>query len=535
MQSRRRLPFRSPAAWAISAVVCLLSAAWAQTTPPPRTAASAEDLDRKVLAAASQGSEALANLTYLCDVIGPRLTGSANLKRANEWAAAKMKAYGLDNVHQEPWSLPEGWERGTASARVLEPDNGRVLAVASAGWSPGTAGRVQGDVVAFAPKTSQDLAAFKGKLKGAIVLDGLPAKLRPLDEVFRPGGPPKAAPFPKKGGRPTEEARAFLKERSEFLHREGAAVVLRDAGKHFGLLFTTGGWRGQDRPSASNRLPTLYVAHNHYEMLHRLAARPGRTRLEVEVSNKFIPGPLTAWNTVGEIRGSEKPDEYVVVGAHLDSWDLGQGATDNGTGSTAVLEAARILARSGVQPRRTIRFILFTGEEQGLHGSRAYVERHKAELPRVSACIVHDTGQGKVIGVSAAGRPGARAVLEAELAGLRDLGVTDFTGRSGGGSDHASFEAKGVPGFILRQEVRDYFSFSHHSQADTVDRASPANLTQGAQVLAVTALRIANLDALLPRDKARPAAGEEKKAAEQVQGRASSRAATAFTTSWRRF
>src|SRR5262249_55494425 len=161
-------------------------------------------------------------------------------------------------------------------------------------------------------------------------------------------------------------------------------------------------------------------------MLYRLATRPApaRTRIEVEVTNRFIPGPVAVYNTVGEIRGSEKPDEFVVVGAHLDSWDLGQGTTDNGTGSAVGLEAARILARCGTPPRRTIRFVLFTGEEQGLHGSRAYVQKHKDELGRTSCCIVHDTGQGKVTGVTVGARPPVRAILEKELAGLKELGVT---------------------------------------------------------------------------------------------------------------
>src|SRR5262249_55189116 len=159
-----------------------------------------------------------------------------------------------------------------------------------------------------------------------------------------------------------------------------------------------------------------------------------------------------------------------------------------------VLETARILARCGTAPKRTIRFVLFTGEEQGLHGSRAYIERHKDELPRISACIVHDTGPGKVIGLGAGGRPAAKAVLETELAVLKELGVTDFKGRSGGGSDHASFDAKDVPGFMLRQEMADYIYFAHHSPADSLDRVRDAELIQGAQVMAVMAMRIANLD-----------------------------------------
>src|SRR5262249_21367260 len=249
-------------------------------------------------------------------------------------------------------------------------------------------------------------------------------------------------------------------------HAEGVLVQMTDAGKHFGLLFTSGGWRGTERPSASSRLPSVSVAHNHYELLYRLASRPepARTRVAIEISNKFIPGPLKVYNTVGEIRGREKPDEYVVVGAHLDSWDLGQGTTDNGTGSMVVLETARILARLGVTPRRTIRFVLFTGEEQGLHGSKAFVQQHREEMDRTSACLVHDTGTGRVVGLGTGSRPALHELLKAELPVLKELGVTDFTSRSGGGSDHMSFEAAGVPGFLMKQEVAGY-RFTHHSQA----------------------------------------------------------------------
>ncbi|MCI0464087.1 MAG: M20/M25/M40 family metallo-hydrolase [Gemmataceae bacterium] len=481
----------------IAALAALVAVSAVRTQPPADQAAA---LDRKILEVAKKNSEALANLTHLSDEIGPRLTGSANLKRANEWTAAKMKAYGLTSVRLEPWSMPEGWERGPASARVLDPDNGRTLALASAGWAPGTKGKVQADVIALKARDIKELAAFKGKLKGAIVLDGPPREMRPLEEALKPRGPLGFGP-PKKGEWSFEQMMAERRARAEMLSKEGVVAVLHDAGKHLGLLFTVGGWRGEDRPSASNHTPTLFVAHDHYAMLYRLATRPApaRTRIEIEVTNRFIPGPVAVYNTVGEIRGSEKPDEFVVVGAHLDSWDLGQGTTDNGTGTTVVLEAARILARCGTPPRRTIRFVLFTGEEQGLHGSRAYVEKHKDTLGRTSCCIVHDTGQGKVIGVG--GRPPVKAILEKELAGLKELGVTEFGGRDIGGSDHASFEAKGVPGFMLRQEMGEYLPFSLHTQADTLARANEANLIQGAQVMAVTAMRIANLDNLLPRGR----------------------------------
>src|SRR5262245_11484696 len=469
----------------------------------------ADKIDARILAEATKGSEIMANLTYLSDMIGARLTGSAALKRANDWAAGRMKAYGLENVQLEPWTIPEGWERGTAYARILEPDIGRTLALASQAWAPGTNGKIQGEVVTLGGLDAKELAALKGKLKGAIILDGAPKALKPLPETLADIAAGKntgmgGRGFKGKGDKSFEEMRAIAQQRSELMQKEGVACILKDAGKHNGLLFTTGSWGGRDG-ARSNKLPTAYVAHNHYELLYRLAKRKeGTTKLEIEITNKSIPGPVAVYNTVGEIKGSEKPDEFVVVGAHLDSWDLGQGTTDNGTGSMVVLETARILKQCGIQPKRTIRFCLFTGEEQGLHGSKVYCDKHKDDIAKTSVCLVHDTGPGKVTGIGMGSFPAARELLEKELTNLKALGVTDFAARSMGGSDHMSFASKGVPGFIMKQNTTEYFLFTHHSQADTLEAARPreADLIQGAQVMAMTAMRIANLNELLPRAKA---------------------------------
>jgi hypothetical protein len=505
------------------ALVLALTAALAFAQEPAAPAkaqdSAANEVDRKILAEAKKASDIMNNLTYLSDVIGPRLTGTAAAEKANKWAAERMKAYGLENVHLEPWTIPEGWERGTVHARLLEPDNGRSLSMASYAWMPGTKGKIQGDVVIIKANSVEELQKYSGKLKNAIVLKGAPTQLRALADMDK-GGMFGGGPFgggkgkgkgKKDGGgedfqKKFEQMREMQRAMQEFYQKEGVAATLSDAGKHFGLLFTTGGWRGSDRPSAENRIPQLAVAHNHYELLYRLASRPepAKTRIELEVTNKWVPGPIKVYNTVGEVRGSEKPDEVVVCGAHIDSWDLGQGTTDNGTGTCVVLESARILAKmakEGAPPKRTVRFILFTGEEQGLYGSRAYVQQHKDELKNVSAAIVHDTGTGKVTGIATGRRPKAKELLEKDLAWLKELGVTDFSRMAGGGSDHMSFEQAGVPGFMFNQEIAGY-GFTHHSQADTLDRAIAENLEQGASVMAILAYRIANLPELLPRDAA---------------------------------
>ena len=219
------------------------------------------------------------------------------------------------------------------------------------------------------------------------------------------------------------------------------------------------------------------------------------------MTNKFILG-LSVNNTVGEIPGTEKPDEVVVVGAHLDSWDLAQGATDNGTGTVVVLETARALLRSGVKPKRTIRFILFTGEEQGLHGSAAYVAAHKEEMSKITAALVHDTGNGQgFTGIDTRHRPALQPLLAAELVSLKELGVTSFDTPFMGGSDHASFDRAGVPGLCMRQEIAGY-RLNHHSQLpDVLGLAAPWSRIwlKEPRSMAVTALRLANRDALLHR------------------------------------
>jgi carboxypeptidase Q len=496
-------------------------------------------LDKKILAEAKNGSGIMANLTYLSDMIGPRLTGSAALKKANEWTAEKMRSYGLSNVHLEGWTIPVGWERGTASMKIIEPNIGRPLTVAAMGWTPGTNGKITGEVVVLNAKNSQDLAKYKGKLKNAIVLRGEPARIAGVTERGF-GFERRRANVDEKGNRkgdgkkengkadappprPQRDFQAmmnFRRELNDFLHKEGAAVLLMDAQKPHGLLNMTGSWRGTDRVNASEPLPSLFVVHEHYAQLYRLATRPApaKTCVEVEIDNKSIPGPVPVYNTVGEIPGTEKPDEFVVLGAHLDSWDLGQGTTDNGTGSCVVLEAARILVKSGIRPKRTIRFVLFTGEEQGLHGSKEYVKSHKDEMAKTSMALVHDTGTGKVVGFYMQGREVCKPILEKELVSLKELGVTEYNMNSMNGTDHASFddEKVNVPGFAVMQDPAEY-RFSHHSQSDTLDKAREPDLIQGAQVLAVAGVRIANLPTLLPRDKPagqrqRRFGGEQKEA-----------------------
>ncbi len=459
-------------------------------------------LDQQIIKAAATDSQILKNLTTLCDEIGPRLTGSASLKRANDWAAEKMKEYGLSNVHHEAWEMPEGWERGIANMKIISPGNGRSLTVASYAWRPGTKGKIEAEVIALKVDSQDDIKKYEGKLKGKVILARPPSRVPSLKEIDSPLE--KSFNFAPKGKTPNfQQMRALMQQMNDMMVKEQVAALIIDSGKPLGLLNMTGSWgNSRDRASASNQTPMLFMAHNHYELLYRLASRPGNavTKVELEVSNKFIEGPIPVYNTIGEIPGTDKADEVVVVGAHLDSWDLGQGATDNGTGSNVVLETARILKKLNIKPRRTIRFILFTGEEQGLHGSRNYVEKHKDEMAKVTACLVHDTGTGRIKGIDSRHRPGLQPILKDQLVSLKDLNAFEFDSAFIGGSDHASFDRVGVPGLMFRQESAGYF-LSHHSQADTVDRALEKDLIQGVQVMGLTAVRLANMESMLPREK----------------------------------
>jgi carboxypeptidase Q len=229
--------------------------------------------------------------------------------------------------------------------------------------------------------------------------------------------------------------------------------------------------------------------------------------VEVNIEGKLSGKPVEVYNTVAEIPGGEKPDEVVIIGGHLDSWDLGTGATDNGSGSMAVLAAARALQKAGVKPKRTIRFVLFTGEEQGLNGSRAYVKAHQAELGKISGVLVHDSGTGKVLTVGLMGNYAVREMIDHALYPLgraKEVGLAEPTLRTEGGSDHVPFDEAGVPGFWCVQDPVDYDK-THHSQADTIERVRWDDLTEGAQVLAVFAYNVAQLPEMLPRKPAKTA------------------------------
>jgi hypothetical protein len=428
----------------------------------------------RILLEIKHRQEALANLEALCDTIGPRLTGSSALVQAHDWAEAKLKSYGLTVLPREAYEFGPSWTRGIERARLLT--HGRAsLAVAQGAWSPATQGVLRAEVVYVDPGASEGALQELGSLRGKIVLVGSPEERKP-------------------GGEPSRAARLKLAEK---VRTEAPAAVLLTSEKKDGILNMT----GSPRPSRwvqFSTLPTGFLSVESASLLKRLLLKKEKVELELELGGTTGPRPVQAYNTLAELRGTEKPGEIVLLGAHMDSWDLGTGATDNGTGVVAVMEALRAIQAAGLKPKRTIRVVLFSGEEQGLLGSRAYVKAHAAELPRHQAVLIHDLGTGKVKGFALQNREDLRPFMAKAIVGLQELDVKDLPLEGSRDSDHAPFLGAGVPAFFSVQELADYFSATHHSQADTFEHVKAEELIQGASALAVTAWELATMKERLP-------------------------------------
>ena len=480
----------------------------AKTEAPKADAAKADPIsetDKKITEQVKADEDQLKkDLTYLTANIGPRLTGSPQLDQASHWTEEQFKALGLANVHREPWSVANSWTRGPANGRVIWPAT-HELTLATAGWSPATNGTAKGELVIVDAQKAEDLEKYKGKLGGKVVLLKAVADLEaPQNPLLTPWGQPTVPIMLPQG----VDLENYVKVRAavmKMVGEEKPLALLMASEKMFGLLNMT----TVSRDYSPGTYPAAVLTREDYFDLLRMAeigAAP--LQLELNIQGSFSSKPVEVYNTVAEIRGSEKPDEVVIIGGHLDSWDLGTGATDNGTGSMAVLAAARALKKLDLKPKRTIRFVLFTGEEQGLNGSKAYVEAHKDEMPKISGVLVHDLGTGKVLTIGLMGNYKAKETVDRALFPLAEAtGLAETSLRSEGGSDHVPFDHVGVPGFWCLQEPADYEK-THHSQADTLDRVRWDDLMEGAQVLAVFAYNVAELPELLPR---KPAKAEDKK------------------------
>lgn len=444
--------------------------AWAKDSVKPK--GPEEDGTKPALTSiAGEGfynSNAFAYLTELSDNIGGRVTGSPAAQKAIDWGAEKMKSIGLTNVHTEKYSVWKGWTRGSASVQMLAPLQ-RTLTVDAMGWTGSTPAQgVDAEVVTANLFDLDSEIANISRFRGKIVL-------------MKPEGAPKKnfwMLFAQYGD--------FLKE----LHKNGAVAVIGGQGgfKAEGMNLTHTGILGFAEDFA---IPVVDMTMEDESQLERFLASGKTVRLHINVQNTFSGGPVESANVVGDIVGHDHPEEIVVVGAHLDSWDLSEGATDNGTGTTSVLAAADAIVKSGQRPRRTIRFVLFTGEEEGLLGSLAYVKQHAPEMKNHVASVVLDDGQGPIKEFQLGGRSDLVDSMKAfaeSLSNIREIAVND---KREFGTDTGPFILAGLPGINLDQDSPDY-KYTHHSAADSLEEVKPEVLTQDATIMALTAFWIAD-------------------------------------------
>ena len=444
--------------------------------------ASKQEEVEKIIAAGKGESQVMDHLDMLTNRIGPRLTSSDGLQTACEWARDKFAEFGLKDARLERWGeFPVGFNRGPWSGKVVEPE-ARTLEFTTPAWSAGTRGVVRGKAM-LAPKNAEELEKLKDKLPGAWVLMSNPSQ-----------GGPRSEP-------------TFQKTLGEAFNKLGVAGVLRPSRGE--LVHTDGS--GRISWDKLPTVPSVVLLQKQYEELVGWLKADKPVTLEFEIRNYFKKGPIPLYNVVADIPGSQFPDEYVIFGGHIDSWDGASGATDNATGVSTAIEAARILMKSGVKPRRTIRFMLWSGEEQGLLGSVAYIKAHPEVLPKISGVFVHDGGTNYLSGIG--GTEAMQSDFQIAFAPVMNLdpkfpfAVKKVPGLSGGGSDHASFLAKDVPGFFWSQSGDAAYSRTHHTQFDTYQMAIPDYQRHSALVIALGAYGIAELDHLLSREKLRAPGG----------------------------
>ncbi len=407
------------------------------------------------------------NLRYLTDTIGGRVTGTPAADRAADWAVQAFRHAGVDEVHTEKFTIPVGWTEGHTHLEILAPVPFPVRLV-SIGWSPALPdGGITADVVDAGMGDDAGFAKAGATVNGAIVLihSKFLVTWDDLTNEYVIG--------------PAIIARAI---------KAGAVAVLWMSSRPNLLLYRhTLAVNGE-----IEKLPQAVVAREDAERMARFLAAGQHVRVHWEMPN-HVTGPVDSENVVAEIRGREKPEEFVVLGAHLDSWDLGTGALDNGCNSAMVIDAARVIHASGTIPRRSIRFILFTGEEQGLLGSAAYAHAHRAELDRMIAAVIFDSGDGKVTGYSLGGRKDILDPVKEALKPVQSLGVNDFTFDAGMDTDNFDFLIEGVPALVANQEPANYM-LNYHAASDTFDKVDIAQLKRQVAISAVTVFALADAE-----------------------------------------
>ena len=477
-------------------------------------------------------SQVMNIMSWLTDVYGPRLTNSPGFRKAGEWAVKEMSSWGLANVKLEPWTGPtgsfgRGWSNDRFYMQATTPGGSFPIIGMSQAWTPGTEGLVSGDAILAVIDTPEDLAKFKGQLKGKWVLS---AAMRDVPALWTPPAQrytteqlkdleteTDTAPRAGRGGRAGAPGRAggpaggrggaqsLAAQRTQFYKDEGVLGLITPGRGDGGTVFVQGG--GSREPNAPAGLPSIAIAVEHYGRIARTLEKQMPVKIEADIKNTFHEDP-SSFNVVGELPGTDKADEVVMIGAHFDSWHGGTGATDNAAGSAVMMEAMRILKQSGVKLRRTVRIGLWGGEEQGLLGSRAYVTEHFADRATMALKPAHakfagyfnvDNGTGAIRGVYLQGNEAVAPIFETWMKPFNNIGMSSLTIRDTGGTDHQSFDAVGLPGFQFIQDPVEYNTRTHHSTMDVYERIQEEDMRKNAVIVASFVYNAATRDTPLPR------------------------------------
>ncbi len=501
-------------------------------------------------------SQVMNHLSYLTDVIGPRLTNSPGMKLANEWTRDTMKGWGMQNAKLEAWGpWGRGWTLKSFSAQMTEPSPMPVIAFPKA-WSPSTKGAVTSEIVLLELKSDADFEKYKGKLAEKIVFVSDIRELKAdfggmgvrytddeLAKMANPEPRPQQPPMTDEQRQRLMQQQQVAAKRAGFLLQEGAAVVVDNSREGSGgTLFVSGATVAQPAPTTpptpalrahqkeaeSRILPQMTMATEDYNRIVRMIRLGAKPKMTVDIQAQYHDADLMGYNTTAEIAGSDLKDEIVMLGGHMDSWHSSTGATDNAAGCAVAMEAVRILIASGLKPRRTIRVALWSGEEQGLNGSREYVKQQFGEMkgggnqfgppnpnaPRpelvkgasyekLSAYYNLDNGTGKIRGVYLQGNAAVKPIFETWLSPFAEMGAKTITISNTGGTDHLSFDRIGLPGFQFIQDEIEYDTRTHHSNQDNYDRIQADDMKQAATIMAAFIYQTAMMDEKIPR-KAMP-------------------------------
>lgn len=497
------------------------------------------DMANKIRAEGFYNSEVMHTLEQLTDTVGPRLSGSPQMKQANEWTLEKLKGWGLTNAHLEPFEFGRGWSHEHASIHLVAPRNVTLHGIPVA-WTPGTKGKITGDAVVFSASSIKDLANYKGKLSGKILLMGDGKTIgEPKNSVFKRHSSSDLSKIKQfnvgakasHGSWMTDDRKdsaiqrhEFRKALNAFLKKEKVAGVVYRSWRQGGLI----GIFGRDhRVGKTFPVPAMVIEAEHYNLMTRMIDNGKQPKIALDVKAQFHDDDYNAYNTIAEIKGTDEDPEIVMLGGHLDSWHASDGAVDNGAGVAVVMEAVRILKKLDVKPKRTIRIALWSGEEQGLFGSRAHIEKHfatrpkpesklerelpsymqkqgwpiqpKADYDKFSVYFNMDNGSGKFRGIYTEGNVAAKSVFGPWFGPYSDLSTGTITNKSTSGTDHESFDDVGLPGFQFIQDPLDYSSRLHHTHIDSLDHVVEDDLKQASVLMAAFVYKAAMADERMPR------------------------------------